>query len=62
MKLKVIDNNIVALRESLATTPTADSLAKKDAIIAEKDAEIATKIANVVAKDVIIGNLNANIS
>lgn len=62
MKLKVADNNIIALRASLVSTPTIDSLVKKDAIIADKDAKIATKIANVAIRDVIIGNLNANIS
>ena len=60
LKLKVANNSIVALKESLAVAPTADSLGKKDAIITQKDVEIATKITNIVARDATIGNLNAN--
>ena len=33
-KLKATDNNIVALRVSLAIAPTIDNMGKKDAIIA----------------------------
>lgn len=41
VKLKVANNNIPILRASLVATPIADSLKKKDDIIAQKDPQIA---------------------
>lgn len=60
--MKAIDNNIVAPKAILVTSPTADLLAQKDVAIARKDAKIATKITEIAVRDTIIGNLNANIS
>lgn len=62
LKLKVANNNIATPKVSLATTPTIDSLGKKDAIIAQKNVEIAIKIIDIVVRDATISNLNANIS
>lgn len=60
--MKVTDNNIAILKAILATTPTIDSLKKKDAIITQKDMEIAIKVSEVVSRDSTISTLNANIA